>query len=90
MSWPDGKIKWEAKPIKPGMGGALLRVGDKMIILSDLGTLILARVGPEGAEQISSVKLADGSENWATPLLYNGKLYVKTMKEFICLDVSGK
>jgi len=34
--------------------------------------------------------VAEGDRNWATPLIYNGKLYVKTIDEFICFDVKAQ
>lgn len=90
MSWPDGAIKWEARPIRLGNGGSIVRVGDKFVALSERGELMLIQTSADGARKISSVKLAEGDRNWATPLIYRGKLYVKTMEELICLDIAGK
>lgn len=90
MSWPDGAIKWEAKGIRLGMGGGFVRVEDKFIALSERGQLMLIKASPDGAHLVSSVEITDGDKNWSTPTVYNGKLYVKTMEELICLDVSGK
>ncbi len=32
----------------------------------------------------------DEKEVWATPLIYNGKLYVRGFNDLICLDISAK
>jgi outer membrane protein assembly factor BamB len=90
MSWPDGAIKWEAKEIKLGMGGGFVRAGDKFIAISEKGALMLIKAGPESAHLISSIQIDEGSQNWSTPTLYNGKAYVKTTEDLFCLDVSGK
>ena len=90
MSWPDGKILWSNRQIRLGPGGSFVRVGDKLITLSERGELMLIKATPQGATKISSVKLADSDRNWSTPLIYQCKLYVKTTEELICLDISAK
>ena len=93
LTWPDGKMKWETKTsdARVGAGGSIVRVGDLLILLSERGNLTLASATPEGFKKISSVKgLVAGSNVWATPLIYHGKLYVKGVEELVCLDISGK
>jgi hypothetical protein len=91
MSWPDGKIVWEAKDRKLdlGPGGSILRVGDKMITLSERGKLSLVQASPEGIKLLSQTQQFDAREAWSTPLLYGGRLYAKGGEEFDCLDVSA-
>jgi outer membrane protein assembly factor BamB len=93
MSWPDGKIVWQAKDrdLRLGPGGSMVRVGDdKLITLSEQGKLSLVRADPHGVKLLAQEQVFDGSEIWSTPLLYGGKLYVKGGDEFLCLDVSAK
>ena len=92
MSWPDGKILWEAKDrdLRPGVGGSLLRVGDRLLIMSDRGKLSLARATRDGIQLLSQAQVLDAREVWASPLLYGGRLYAKGDTEFVCLDLSGK
>lgn len=90
MSWPDGKIKWENRAVRLGAGGSIVKAGDKLIALGERGTLYLFKATPEGSEKISELEVAEGDRNWATPLIYNGKLYVKTIDEFICFDVKAQ
>ena len=91
MNWADGKVLWQSR--EPGLnkGGSLVRVGGTpwMVTMSERGELTLAKVSPEKIEIVSQSKVFDdGSETWATPLLYGGRLYAKGEKEFACFDVS--
>jgi outer membrane protein assembly factor BamB len=95
VNWSDGKIVWHTDPKKErqllGFGGSLVRFGDKLITLSDKGMLSLLQATPEGYKKISKVEdVVDGDQNWATPLIYDGKLYVKGKEELVCFDISGK
>jgi outer membrane protein assembly factor BamB len=91
MSWPDGKIVWEAKDRKLdlGPGGSMVRVGDKLITLSERGKLSLVQATPQGVKLIDQHQLFDDREVWSTPLIYNGRLYAKGGEEFVCLDISA-
>ena len=91
MSWPDGKIVWEAKDrkLRLGPGGSMVRVGGKLITLSEQGKLSLVEAGPDGVKLVEQDQPFDGSEIWSTPLLYGGKLYARGVDELVCLDVSG-
>jgi outer membrane protein assembly factor BamB len=95
FAWPSGKLRW-ATPKEDknllGFGGSLLRFGgDRMILLSQNGRLTLAKVTPERFEQLTSIPgVVEGRQVWATPLIYNGKLYVKGENEFVCLDIAAR
>ena len=90
ISWPDGKLKWKGgSDIKLGMGGAFVRVGDRLIGVSERGKLLLIKATPEGAEKISAVDhFVEGNQIWSTPLIYQGKLYLKGTEELVCADIS--
>ncbi len=89
LNWNDGKVKW-AYSEKIGFGGSLLRVGDKLILLSERGKLIFVKATPEAVSKISDFKALDGTQIWSAPMIYNGKLYVKGTEDLVCLDISGK
>ena len=93
LSWPDGKVVWEGKQrdLRIGNGGSFVRFGgDKLVALSDRGELSLMQATPAGIKLISQTKLIDGREIWATPLIYQGRLYAKGVEELTCLDIAGK
>jgi hypothetical protein len=66
--------------------------GDKLICLnSELGALSLIKATPQGMEKISTLKrFVQGNQIWATPLVYNGKLYIQSKDEMIAYDIGGK
>ena len=92
IAWPGGEQKWEARErnLRLMNGGSLVRVGDKLIAMSERGMLSLLKATPEGCTLISQVQLFQGNPIWSTPLIYRGRLYAKGVEEFVCLDISGK
>lgn len=93
VRWKDGKTMWQAddeRALRLGSGGSMLRVGDRLIAMSERGKLSMVQATPEGYKLLSQVDLLEGSNIWSTPLLYGGKLYVNGAGRFVCLDVSGK
>jgi len=92
-NWSDGKILWEAKgaDMRLGAGGSFARFGDYLILISERGTLTLAKATAEGFTKISQVKhLTEGDNIWATPVIYHGKLYIKGVTEVMCFDIAAK
>jgi len=89
LNWDDGKVNWSYRE-KINPGGSLLRVGDKLILLSERGKLILTKATPTSVEKVSEFKALDGTQIWSGPMVYNGKLYVKGTEDLVCLDVAGK
>ena len=89
LDWKTGQIKWTEKDsgLRLGFGGSLVKAGDKFILLSERGKLTLARLKDGGLERISQTQLIDGREIWATPLIYDGKLYVKGPADLVCVDI---
>ena len=80
-----------ATPLALGFGGTMVRVGDKLILLSQSGRLTLARADATGFVVISSVNdVVDGSEVWATPVIYKGRLYTKGASELVCIELRAK
>jgi len=62
---------------EPGRGGSVVRVGDKLITMSERGKLSLIHATPAAYKLISSVQLFDYSQVWSMPIVYRGKLYAK-------------
>jgi outer membrane protein assembly factor BamB len=92
VSWSDGLLKWKASDpkLRLGIGGAIVRSGDKLIGMTERGKLILVRATPEKIESLGQAEeVVEGKEVWATPLLYGGRLYVKGAQEIVCLDIAS-
>lgn len=80
----DGEEKWRQR----GLGlGALLAAGDRLIVMSSKGELVVAEATPEGYQELSRTKILDGGVYWTTPVLSNGRIYCRnSMGELVCRD----
>ena len=57
-------------------------------IKSERGRIGLVQAQLRGFAPISSFEGVDGTETWATPLVYGGRLYAKGTSELVCYDIS--
>jgi outer membrane protein assembly factor BamB len=91
LDWATGDVKWASKDRFLGTGGTLVRFGgDKLLCLSDSGTLVLVKATPAGMEKLKTIKnVVEGKQVWASPLLYNGKLYIQGQEELVAFDIKG-
>ncbi len=81
-----GKVKWE----KPGFGpGQVILAGDKVLALSDAGELVLIDTNSEAYTELARADVLDG-KCWGSPVVSNGRVYARSTKEAVCVDVSGK
>lgn len=78
-----GEIKWEQRGFGPGN---CILVGDKLIVLSDAGEVVLAKASPEKYQELGRVKAIEG-KCWSTPAYSDGHIYVRSTKEAACLVV---
>jgi outer membrane protein assembly factor BamB len=86
LKWDDGSRVWQGDRIS--QGGSLVKVGDKLIAMSQTGKVILARATPQKYEKISEADLVARTNNaWSTPLVYQGKLFVKGRNELAAYDI---
>jgi outer membrane protein assembly factor BamB len=81
-----GKELWQ----KPKVGkyhAALLRTGNqKLLLLEEAGNLVLLDPDPKEYRELARAKICE--ETWAHPALADGRLYVRDMKEVICLRLA--
>ncbi len=81
-----GTVKWS----QPGFGpGNIILVGNQILALSDTGEVVLAEATTAGYKELSRAKAVEG-KCWSTPVVSNGRVYVRSTKEAACLDVSAK
>ena len=82
----NGTVKWE----QPGFGpGQVILAGDQVIVLSDAGELVLIDAKPDAYKELARADVLDG-KCWSTPVLANGRIFARSTKEAVCLEVSGK
>ncbi len=79
------KEGWDA----PDVGkGNLILAGNYLIIQTERGELCLVEATPEDYRLIAKIpKVLNGNNNWATPTLVEGKLYLRDDEKIVCYDV---
>jgi len=68
--------------------GALIGSAETLIIVTDSGELVTARVSPTGYEEISRSQVL-GRKVWTLPVLSNGRIYCRNAKgDVVCVSVT--
>lgn len=82
-----GQVKWS----KAGFGsqGGIILVGDKLLVQTPSGELVLAAAAPDEYKELGRMKVF-GGKNWTMPAYSDGKLFVRNTAEGICLELSAK
>ena len=81
-----GKVMWE----QPGFGaGNVILSGYKLIALGDAGQLVLVDINPKEYRELARADVLAG-KCWSSPILSDGRIYARSTKEGVCLDVRGK
>src|SRR6266702_2398474 len=81
-----GKEVWN----EPGFGpGNLILVDGHLLVLGDQGQLVLVEPSPSGYKEVARAKVLDG-KCWSTPVVSNGRIYARSVKEGACFDVSAR
>jgi outer membrane protein assembly factor BamB len=81
-----GKVSWTHDGF--GMGGCLF-VDGQIMVLSDAGDLVLVKATPSQFTEVARTHVLDG-KCWNVPALSDGRLYARSTKEGVCLDLSPK
>lgn len=78
-----GEIKWSERGFGPGN---CILVGDKLVVLSDTGEVVLANAKPDRYRELGRVKAVTG-KCWSTPAYSDNKIYVRSTEEAACLSL---
>lgn len=81
----DGEERWRVR----GLGlGAFSIAGDRLILLTENGELVIARASPVRFEELHRQPIFDdGGSCWTAPVLCHGRLYLRNgMGQLICRD----
>ena len=80
-----GNKKWASPRVG---GGSALLAGDKILLLSDDGTLLVAPASTENFRPLIETRIHGGT-TWTPPSLVNGKLFVRNKDgSAVCLQIS--
>jgi outer membrane protein assembly factor BamB len=81
----SGEERWKQR----GFGkGSLLVADGHLWVLSERGELALAEVGPGGYREKARARVLEG-KTWTMPTLAGKRLYVRSERELVALDVAG-
>ena len=80
-----GKERWSVDGFGPGN---CVLVGEHLMALSDAGELVLAEATPEVYREIARADVLDG-KCWSSPAFADGRVYLRSTREAVCLDLSG-
>lgn len=86
LDFETGTVRWEEK----GFGkGTVILAGERLIILSEKGDLVIAAADSERYTEKSRAKVL-GRRTWVSPTLANGILYAKdNLGRLVALDLRG-
>ncbi|MFM7804615.1 MAG: PQQ-binding-like beta-propeller repeat protein, partial [Verrucomicrobiota bacterium] len=69
--------------------GVLSAADGKLIWVTGKGELVVVKADPSGYQEVVRAQAARG-KIWATPVLLDGRLYIRNWRgEIVCLDVRG-
>jgi outer membrane protein assembly factor BamB len=82
----DGREKWDAGQ---EVGKGTLILADKhLIIQTERGDLCLVEANPDEFNLVAKLpRVLTGNNNWATPTLVDGRLYLRDDEKVVCYDV---
>jgi outer membrane protein assembly factor BamB len=87
-----GKVKWDAEFVTPrgrNPQASLVWAGERALIFNELGELILARLSPDGFQEISKTPiLQDGT--WANPAFADNCIFARNDKGIVCVPLVAK
>ena len=82
-----GDVKWSQQGF--GTGGGVVIAGDKLIVQGDVGPISLVDPNPQAFKRLAQVQPLTGKA-WTMAVVADGKLYARTDKEGVCLDITAK
>ena len=79
-----GKVIWS----QAGFGqGNVILVGNRLVALAEDGNLVIIEATPAAYKEIARTKAFE-DKCWSTPAFADGKIYVRSISQGICFDVS--
>ncbi len=84
IEYSTGEVLWTDETIRPG---GLIASGNRLIILSDSGQLVVGVASRSGFESTSTHSVIRG-RCWTAPVLSGGRIYCRSAEgALVCVDV---
>ena len=88
LNYLDGSVVEDWGGSREIKNGKIILAGRHLIIFSEDGKLHLVEANPDEFNIVATVETGlSGSQNWAPPVLLDGRLYVRGTEKLICYDV---
>jgi outer membrane protein assembly factor BamB len=85
VQWATGKTMWS----HPGLKGSVVLAGDRLLILTNHGTLIAADASPTGYHERGRLE-GLGKRTWNYPVVHRGRIYIRDADgRAICLGAGN-
>lgn len=81
-----GKVLWSQAGFGPG---GITLVDGRLLVLSDAGDLVLVKATPERYEEVARSHVLSG-KCWNAPSISNGRVYARSTREGVSLDVPAR
>jgi outer membrane protein assembly factor BamB len=69
--------------------GQILLAGNRIIVLTEKGRLVLVEATPDGHRELGGVHAVEGKKTWNNPAVARGKLYVRNNEEMAGFDITA-
>lgn len=81
----SGETQWK----KRGFGkGTLVLADGHLVVLGERGQLVLAKAEPNAYREVANAGQVINGRCWTVPTIAGGKLFLRSLKEIVCLDIS--
>jgi outer membrane protein assembly factor BamB len=84
LDWATGELCWSTDRVGQA---SVVAADNKLYMLNDSGCLILARADRAAYQELCRVTVFEGDICWTPPTLWNGRLYVRSPSQTVCLFV---
>jgi outer membrane protein assembly factor BamB len=94
-----GELVWETDKVTDLKGGASIHLtphGDSMLMYTDKGELIRAKLDPKGFKEISRARLLDPVYSfagrkvaWSPPAFANRHVFARTERTLVCASLAA-
>jgi outer membrane protein assembly factor BamB len=83
VEWKTGKVRWTQEDFG---AGTLMRAGDRLVILTEKGELVIAPATPEGFRPVARARVLKSTCR-AHAALAGGMLYARDQETLLCVDL---
>jgi outer membrane protein assembly factor BamB len=80
-----GAVRWKQDGY---LKGSLLRAGDRLLVLGEMGKLALMDATPDEPKALATAQPLK-AKCWTMPVVAEGRLYLRDESEVLCLDARG-